>query len=264
MRGHQPLDVDMPNLPTHISLALEVTSSMGYPVIDGHLGSFLLGCTSPDVTAMMKWKRDQTHFAPLTFERVGAGVDGLSRTHPNLADSSNVSDATKAFLSGYFTHLVADETWILEIYRPYFGGGSSFSDQVRANIWDRALQLDMDRRAREQLDGMGQVRGLLERSESNVDIGFISAETLGRWRDWVIEFTTWEFSWERLRFLTRRMYQDDPHATDVVEQFLQSVPTNLEHVYNVVSEETISDYRRKAVAGSIRLIKEYLSVPESD
>ena len=253
----------MPNLPTHISLALEATSSTGYPVIDGHLGSFLLGCTSPDITAMTKWKRDQTHFAPLTFERIGAGVEGLSRTHPTLADSSAVSDATKAFLSGYFTHLVADETWIMDIYRPYFGQRSSPSEQVKANIWDRALQLDMDKRAREELEGMGQVQGFLEGSESGVEIGFISAETLSRWREWVIESTTREFSWERLRFLTRRMYQDDPYATDLVEQFLQGVPSNLERVYNVVPEEAIAAYRHKAVAESIRLIKEYLSVPES-
>ena len=253
----------MPNLPTHISLALEATSSTGYPVIDGHLGSFLLGCTSPDITAMIKWKRDQTHFAPLTFERIGAGVEGLSRTHPSLADSSAVSDATKAFLSGYFTHLVADETWIMDIYRPYFGRRSSLNEQVKANIWDRALQLDMDKMAQEELDGMGQVRSLLEGSESGVEIGFISAETLSRWREWVIEFTTWEFSWERLRFLVGRMYRDDSHAMEEVEQFLHCVPSNLERVYNVVSADTIADYRHKAVAESIRLIKEYLSVPES-
>ena len=254
----------MPNLPTHLSLASQTARRMANPTIERHRGSFLLGSTSPDIRIMTKWKRDQTHFAPLTIQHIGTGVKGLFQTHPTLADCSRVNSATEAFLLGYLVHLVADEAWILEIYRSYFDDHQLFEDRVRANIWDRALQLDMDKAASEELHDMEEVRCSLEGSELGVEVEFISTETLGRWREWVTEFTTWEFTWDRLRFLTRRMYQDDAGATEMVEEFLRCVPTNLKRIYDVVPEGKLSAYREKVVTESMRLIKEYLSVPASD
>ena len=248
----------MPNLPTHLSLALQVARRMDHSTIDEHLGRFLLGSTSPDIRIMTKWQRYQTHFAPLTVEHVGTGVRGLLQAYPDLADSSRVSDETKAFLSGYFTHLVADETWILQVYRPYFGDQRLFPDQVKANIWDRALQLDMDKVSRDELGDMEQVRAFLDGSESGVGVEFISAETLGKWREWVTDFTTWEFTWERLRFAARRMSQNNGDAMQIVEEFLQCVPSSLEGVYNEIPMEEIASYREKVIEKAVPLIEEYL------
>ena len=253
----------MPNLPAHISLAMEVSNRVPHATIDQHMGSFLLGSTSPDIRIMTKWERDQTHFAPLSVERVGTGVDGLFQAHPELADPSLVGQATVAFLCGYVTHLVADETWILDIYLPYFGNKSAGREQIEANIWDRALQLDMDKTAREGLGDMGQVRSYLEGSETDVEVEFIKDGTLREWRAWVSDFTTWEFTWERLRFATRRIYRDDPVATGIAESFLQTMPASLERVYETVSEATIAEYKEKTITESAHLIKEYLGVPES-
>ena len=254
----------MPNLPAHLSFALEAIRKLSYPVVDMHVGAFLLGCTSPDIRAMTKWQREETHFAPLTVKHIGTGVQGLLQTHPDLADSSRVPDATKVFLSGYFTHLVADETWILDIYRPYFDGNRLFADEVQANICDRALQLDMDRSASEELGDMGQVRTLLDGSECGVGVGFIGPETLGEWREWVTEFTNREFGWDRLRFLTNRMYRDNADAMEMVEEFLQCVPSSLEDAYVKIPDGKIPAYREKAVSESVRLIKEYLGAPQGD
>ena len=254
----------MPNLPAHFSLALQAASRVSHPVIDGHLGSFLLGSTSPDIRIMTKWGRDQTHFAPLNFEGVGDGVEGLFQAHPRLADASKVNDRTKAFISGYFSHLVADESWIVEIYRSYFLGRQIIEDQVQANIWDRALQLEMDKAAREEHGGFEEVRSFLDGSESGVEVGFIDSETLGQWRTWVVDFTSWDFTWERLRFAARRMYRDNDEAMGMVEDFLQSVPASLEHVHNTIPEMKIASYQEKAVSETVRLIKEYLSVPEGN
>ena len=253
----------MPNLPTHLSLALQTARRMTDPGIDRYLGRFLLGSTCPDIRIMTKSKRDQTHFAPLAIERVGTGVDGLLQANPHLADSDGVNDETRVFLSGYFTHLVADESWILDIYIPYLDGHRLHPDQVQANICDRALQLDMDRVAKKELGDGEQVGSLLRSSEDDVNTGFIDAETLARWREWVTEFITWEFDWERLRFATSRMYPNDPGAVEMVEEFLRSMPSSLERAYSRIPGETMTAYRENVVEKSIRLIKEYLSVPES-
>ena len=252
----------MPNLPAHLSLASQTASRLGHTVIDRHLGTFLLGSSSPDIRIMTKWKRDYTHFAPLTVGRIGEGAEGLFRTHPGLADSTTVSDETKAFLSGYCNHLVADETWILKIYRPYFDGSQPEGDRRRANIWDRALQLEMDRVAREELGDMDRVRSILDGAESDVDVGFIESETLGQWREWVSKFTTVEFTWDRLRFATNRIYRDDATAMGIAEEFLECVPSSLQRIYDVVPEERIAAYKETVIDESARLIKEYLGAPE--
>ena len=251
----------MPNVPAHLSLATEAASRMAHPVINEHLGSFLLGSTSPDIRVITKWKRDQTHFAPLDIDRIGTGVRALLQTHPNLADSSRVSGPTKAFLSGYFTHLNADEGWILKIYRPYFDGHHLFANQVQANIWDRALQLHLDLEAREELGDMEHVRYQLDGSESGVEVGFISAETLSQWREWITEFTGWEYTWDRLRFAARRMYGDNSEAQEMAEEFLESIPSSLERMYTKIPEERVAAYRETVIQESVRCVMEYLSGP---
>ena len=253
----------MPNLPTHLVLANEAASKLSHPAIDAAMGTFLLGSTSPDIRIMTKWARDDTHFAPLTIEEIGAGVQGMFRKHPALADSNGggVSDATRVFLAGYITHLVADEAWILGIYRTYFDGRQEPRDRVVGNIWDRALQLDMDMAARQAMGNMEDVRHALEGAEEGVEVDFIDSETLSRWREWVSEFTTWEYSWDRLRGAARRMYKDSTEAADLVEEFLSCVPKGLERVHQLVPKQKIAEYRRTAVEESTRLIREYLDAP---
>ena len=253
----------MPNLPTHMLLASEVASRLPHPAIDSAMGTFLLGSTSPDIRIMTKWARDDTHFAPLSITEIGAGVQGMFRKHPALGASNGggVSDATRAFLAGYITHLVADEAWILEIYRTYFDGPGEPGDRIVGNIWDRALQLDMDMAAREQMGDTEGLRRALEGAEEGVAVGFIDPDTLARWREWVSEFTTWDYTWDRLRGAARRMYKDSAEAADLVEEFLSCVPEGLERVHRLVPREKIADYRRTAVDESTRLVREYLDAP---
>ncbi len=251
----------MPNLPAHVNMALQAAAQLDQPVVNNNLGSFSLGATSPDIRIITKWGRERTHFAPLNIQRIGTGVEGMFKENPSLATSSALNDATKVFLCGYINHLVADEAWILEMYHPYIANSHAPSDHILVNIWDRALQLEMDREAHKELDGLARIRRLLEQAEKDVQVVFIDAETLSEWRGWVGEFTTWEFSWERLRFLTRRMYGDDAKAADMVEHFLADMPQSLENVYRKIPRSRVQAYQERAMQESVRLMKEYLSVP---
>ena len=248
----------MPNLPVHLNLALKVKEQLDAPEIDSHLGCFLLGSTSPDIRAMTKGNREDTHFASLAVKYIGAGADGLFKSHPDLADSSKVDCATMVFLAGYLTHLAADETWILDIYQKYFGGQPVTADKMRANIWDRALQLDMDRSAMIEMGDRDDIRRHLDGSGTDVGVGFIDPDALNEWREWVVKFTTWDFTWDRLRFATRRMYRDDPEAAKIAEDFLLSMPNSLNDVYELIPEQKIATYQDKAISESVRMVKEYL------
>ena len=254
----------MPNLPAHIQLASQAASRLNSPIVNRHMGSFLLGSTSPDIRAMTKWPRQQTHFASLTVEKVGAGVEGMFRTHQRLGCTGVLNEPTQAFVAGYINHLVADECWILNVYYPYFDYHRGPGNQMQANIWDRAVQLDMDRLARIEMDNMAEVGALLENADDDVEVDFIGSEDLARWRVWVQEFNTWEFTWDRLHRSVRRMYGDDPEAHEMTQQFTQNIPDSLEQVYALVSPQALASYRETTIQASVKLIKEYMDASAGD
>ncbi len=251
----------MPNLPTHFSFALETLTHLQDPSIEANIGSFLLGSTTPDIRARTKWKRSHTHFAPLSVERVGVGAKGLFQSNPHLPEAARKSAATRAFLAGYISHLVTDETWITQVYRPYIGNRDLFPDPMKANVSDRAIQLDMDRNARKEAPGIDKVIEQLQQSEIGVQVEFIDSVTLSSWRVWVSDFVARPFSWDRLSFLAQRMYRNSQEVQVEVESFLSSLSASLEKVYDRVPKQKLKEFRENAVFESARLIKERLDAP---
>lgn len=250
----------VPHLPAHIQLSLWTADRIKEPALAQHRGAFVLGGTAPDITAMTKNRRDLTHFTSLELSEVGSGVRRLFEKNPRLAEPSRLNGATRFFLAGYINHLVADETWILDIYRPHFGKKKAFDHYARPTIWDRALQLELDRRAREELEGMSMVPALLDQAEEGVDIGFIDAETLARWRLWVSDFSQWDFTWDRLRYHVRRMHRDDEAADRLAQEFLRDMPGSLQEVLTMVPGEELACYQEKTVRTTLQLVREYLGV----
>ncbi len=231
---------------------------MDHAVLKTHEGAFLLGATTPDIRAMAKWPRERTHFAPLSVEEVGAGARAMFEANPHLLKSANANDPTRAFVSGYINHLIADETWICTVYRQFFGGGDTPEGKVQGNMWDRAMQLDMDREAKADEQEVQRVTEMLEGAEAGVDIGFVESETLAEWRTWVQRFNSWEFSWERLSRALRRMYGEDEQALAMAEEFIENMPHSLDRVYELVTPQRIASYREEAITSSMGLIEEYL------
>ncbi len=252
----------MPNLPMHIYLANQVAEQLDCSYVYDNLGSYFLGSTTPDIRAMTKWPREQTHFAPLSVEEVGTGTRTMFRMHPEL--SQDVSPATRAFLAGYVSHLAADEVWITSVYRPHFDTSLEHSriteDRVEANIWDRALQLNMDRQILPQLTGETNPQEHLPCSDQDVSVSFLEDGLLTEWKDWVGRFMGWEFTWDRLKRALNRMYRDDEDVQRTVEHFLEGMPRSLEQVYEKVPEGEVTAYQQRAVAATIEQVREY--VPE--
>ena len=144
----------MPNLTAHLGMAKDAASRLKHPIVDRHLGAFLLGSVSPDIRIITKVKRDETHFVHLDFQSAGEGLEGLFRLHPHLAQAAALTEPTRAFMVGYASHLLADELWILEMYRPFFGNREVFQDHLLGDLMDRALQLELDRREQLALGGL--------------------------------------------------------------------------------------------------------------
>ena len=232
--------VEVPNLPAHIGLAREAADRIASPVIAGNMGYFLLGSTAPDMRAITKRPREDYHFAPLDVEQVGDGARAMLQAHPHLI---GLEHERAAFVAGYISHIVLDECWITEIFRPCFGADAS--GDARGLVLDRALQLELDRRS----NGVGASLDLMRDSATPLGLGFVTDEEVTQWRSWVVEFLARDFSWERLRFMARRIARgDDAHpAHAVAEELLRSTPESLETMFEVVSRDELQDFARRSV-----------------
>lgn len=247
----------MPNLPAHVGLALDWAELLDHPVVRRSLGAYLLGATAPDSRAMTKVAREDTHYMGLDSAGMTAGVDGLFKAHPELQDAARLPEPAVAFLLGYFAHLIADQSWITTVYRPFFGNSAVFSDAAEAKVLDRALQLEEDRRNEREIH---RVLPLLAEAEAGVDITLLSAKTLHDWRAWAQSFLARDFSWERLRFLSRRRQLNEhlDAAEQATESFLGSVDESMSRLAQRVPPASVAAYRERAAACFLLVGREFL------
>lgn len=251
----------MPNLPMHIYLCQEIATELDWGYVHDHSGAAYLGSTSPDIRAMTKWHRTRTHFSDLSVDRVGAGVEMMFQQNPDLAGSDNgLYPETKAFLLGYVSHIVADETWITMMFRPHFDPGNHVANtEVEAQMWDRALQLDMDRVVLTENGGLSTHNDAIASIDTLPALEFLQDELLDEWRGWVARLLGWDFTWERLKRAMNRMYRDNDEVQLVVDGFLEQMPQSLERVYERVPHDLIDHYRQRVVQETIVQAREYLS-----
>ena len=222
------------------------------------MGYFLLGSTSPDLRVITRKGREVYHFAPLDFGHVGHGVKGLFESNPHLNSGAPIDGPTSAFLAGYITHLVADERWIVDIFRPYFANPEVFADEMHGKLMDRALQLEMDRQS---LDATTAALPLVAGATDEIDVGFIPPATVSDWRRWVVDRIEGHFSWDRLRFMAVRIAAGDSNhpAHQMADDFVRQVPESVERLHTYVSVERLAEYRERAVADLVRYVEDYLA-----
>ena len=244
----------MPNLTAHLDLGLAIAEQLGNSTVERYLGSFLLGCTAPDIRVITKEAREETHFSSLYFENIGDGVRMMFQKYPSLVPIKQFNGPTRAFLAGYASHLVADETWVALFYRPYFGNTDIFPDLRWGKFLDRALQLQMDRSALKKPSFLRIVQQRLATAIVDVDVEFIPSDVLAQWRDWGEDMVQRPFTWDRLQRMVWRAYKlDDPDGVLAVEYFLNDVERSIQDIYKCVPKDTIEQFRAKTV-------NEYLSV----
>ena len=247
----------MPNLPTHLKFALEVSKQLDSPIINAHLGSFLLGATSPDIRVITKADRSVYHFVQLDFKDVGDGIDNMFKSYPTLSNFSQMDSQLQAFISGYITHLIADECWISEVFRKYFASSTVFPDINEGLILDRAMQLNLDRAFRKlDYDFVGTIQS---EDYKNLNLEFIESDLIEEWSNWVCGFIGRGFSWDRLRFMARRISRGDDtnsvHRT--AEIFLKDISLGLSQLFELVPRSVFQDYENNTVELMVLKIRKY-------
>lgn len=252
----------MPNLPLHIFLAQQAAEKLDWGFAYDCVGSFYLGSTAPDIRAMTKWPRDRTHFAGLSVQTVGEGARRMFELYPELNHPSAANPTTRAFMLGYLSHLVSDEVWITTMFRPHFDSAQPENLVTRsdseAHIWDRALQLEMDRRVFDVMGGFQPATQAIDCSDQALEVGFLDTEILVEWRGWVQWFLGREFTWDRLKRALNRMYRDNDEVQSEVDRFLENMPYSLERVYEKIPEEKLEEYQQRAVDETVSLAREFM------
>lgn len=247
----------VPNLPVHINFAYQTVKRMGHPAVDPYIGYYLLGSTSPDIKSITHASREQYHFAPLSFKYIGTGTKTLFQNHPELQSTVKCNGPTRAFIAGYITHLVLDESWITEMFRPYFGNPRVFPNNILGKVMDRALQLELDRQSYES---MKSTLPLLPQVTDDIKIEFISNFTLSQWNEWVKTFLKREFTWERLRFMAQRISsKDSKHpAHKFANDFLMNMPNSLSQIFDYVSHDDLARFKKETAKRLTHAVEDYL------
>ena len=247
----------MPNLPAHIDLARRAAIQVSRSVIDNNRGYFLLGSTAPDMRAITKHPRQEYHFGTLDFDQIGDGVATMLANHPHLKRLEN-NDPALAFMAGYVSHIVLDESWIFDVYRPNFGNYQTLNEGARLQVLDRALQLELDRRVQVPLSySIAEI----ENATLPLGLGFLSDQAISDWRKWVIEFLGHAFSWDRLRFMARRISKgDESHpAHAFADEFLALMPDSLDNLLKFVSHTEVEEFTGRSIDIMCWQIEEFLS-----
>jgi len=250
----------MPGLRLHLTIARDLAGELASPRVDDERGAFYLGATTPDIRALTRWDRERTHYFTLDDFGEQSGVHRLFEEEPALRDAASLDARTAAFMAGYISHLVLDEDYICQIYRPMFGERSILRDDELAGVMDKALQWDIERADCEDGAKMEEIRRALAETAVEVNVDFIGRETLAQWRDISAAAARSQPTVERLvRFLAQRMpalrFEDEAAEA----RFVERVPALLQRTWEHVGAERVRAYLHGSRERARAAIREYLS-----
>lgn len=248
----------MPPVVLHTVIAKRVADSLVLPVLEAERGSLYLGATAPDIRVITRWERERTHFFDIRCFEDQSSVSGFIQAYPALARPAALSVPTAAFVAGYITHLVMDETWINTVYRPFFGERSPLGGSVRANLMDRALQFSLDARSRDDRSLMRQVMEAVLCSGFQFDVEFIDAETLRRWHDVIVNLVRSEPDWEGFRRGARIHLQEfGLDAGDEIDEFMKSLPDLVNDTIRYLTPGRVRAFIEESLRCCLEAAKEY-------
>ena len=250
----------MPPLVMHMTLARELAPELAHPALRAEPGAYYLGATTPDIRVLTRWDRARTHFFDLSDFGEQSGVAGIFREYPELAAPDRLNQGTAAFLSAYLSHLEMDEAWIIEVYRPCFGERSPLKGGVLANLLDRVLQYELDRRERADRAAVAEIQRDLLASALGVAVGFIDGETLARWRDVSADLLNQPPDWDRFGVIAGRhlrAYGVESEAD--LAHFLRNIPDLLDQSIRQVTAERIEAFQERSRRRALATMREYLS-----
>mgnify|MGYP000586681152 CR=1 FL=1 len=134
----------MPNPTTHLLLLYDQVLKPTDRYFIENFEYILLGAVSPDLRVITKSDRKDYHYFDLNSGIKGDGIKGFIKNTIDFSGLVKKNINTNNFIRGYFSHLIADENWTIDVFRKIFMNKSIFPDFSEALLSDRALQIYLD------------------------------------------------------------------------------------------------------------------------
>ncbi len=251
----------MPPLVTHMIAAVRAGGQVDADGLDlgRSNGDYLLGATTPDIRVLTRWDRERTHFFDIYDDGHQDCVENFFGAHRTFRDPSRLTQETRAWVAGYLTHVIMDQEYVLQIYRPYFGSRSLLGGGSRANLLDRVLQYELDRREREASHEMQQIRHALFGSAVEIDAGFVDRSLLERWRDTTAAMTEHPPDWERFSFIaSRHLKGAGIESESGLREFMETIPELLDDTMSHVDQSALDGFFESTAERTAIILNEWL------
>ncbi len=244
----------------HMTLARELAPQVRYPGLNAEAGAYYLGATTPDIRVLTRWDRARTHFFDLNNYDEQSGVASIFREHPELAAPAQLNKATVAFLCGYISHLEMDEAWIVDVYRPCFGERSPLGGDLVANLLDRVLQFELDRRERQDRKALAEIRDhLLATAVDAIDC-FIDREALARWQEINADLLCRQPDWDRFgASVSRHLRPFGVQSEADLAHFLGNIPELIDQGVREVTQERLDAFLERSRSRALAAMQTYVS-----
>ncbi|MEO8540286.1 MAG: zinc dependent phospholipase C family protein [bacterium] len=249
----------MPPITLHMVLARQIALDLGHADAPADSGAYLLGATSPDIRVITKQDRLSTHFFDLNERDHQDSVSSFLLTYGHLALPENLNADTRAWATGYVTHLVMDEQYITGIYRPFFAEHEALGGAMRANVMDRLLQFDLDRTYGTDPELKRDICGALACTVEGIEAGFLDAPTLERWRQVSADMAGRVMDWERMRgMISNHLRHAGLEEGETLGGFLDSLPDLLDETIAHITSAEIDAFVRRASDAARSAVERYL------
>ena len=234
----------MPPITLHMVLARQVALDLAHDDLPGEPGAFLLGATSPDIRVLTRQDRFSTHFFDLNETGHQDSVANFLAEHGRYVRPEALNTATRAWVSGYLSHLSMDELYITGIYRRFFAAHDELGGRIRANVMDRLLQFELDREYGNDAELKRSLSEALACTVEGIDVaGFVDQETLERWRQVTLDVANRGMDWERMRsMVSNHLRFSGLEEGETLGTFLDSLPELLDETIAHVSSAEIDGF----------------------
>ena len=261
----------MPSHLNHTHTALRALRRL--PTLAPQAPAYLLGSIAADARYLDGSARSVTHFWPPRTESSGAWQ--LLADYPHLAARS-LEPAAQAFVAGYLCHLLADERWIAQITRPFFGTASEFVTKADRLDAQRVLYDLIEERYRarggwiEETICACEAAGEVALPEALVPV--VSMRVCQQWREIVLRSARLTPGPDRIRLFQAGLARLAAPAADAArgagtlpsglpmrDRVVEQYDAIRERVGALVEEATADAYEDAAVEASISTIRAYLA-----
>ena len=230
----------MPNPTSHMYLVHDLS----FDKSEQYKSYLLLGSVSPDIRVITKTPRIEYHYFDLINGEKGDGIKNFITNNKYITLQSN-NNETKYYVTGYVSHLIADENWTINVFRKIFMNKDLFPDFYQALFLDRALQIYLDTILSSDSVNIYSYFNKIILDKINLPNN-INLKDLERWINFIVDLNH-NFKnnpWNRLEFMAIRLSKTykSQDILDFHNDFIQNVDKNINELIQRIPENTLDFY----------------------